>query len=291
MFGWYVAEGENAMKIKHFYKRTLCFILTGFILLAGFSSLTQSAYGVGAEEDDGYANYLKIIKQLDPPPYYLLYEHIQSLGDFVAYATPESVLHTGIWALHEYSALYYLKDQNNQTLTLHMQQKNLMTRPEDKLLMPLFAADMRTVNTDKRGIIVRGPLRYRYDDGHLQGIGWRLGGVDFYIRTMEDYPTDGEKTVFSRLLSRNYFVALAAYYELIWDIPLQPGETWFSRMQHIIWPLVVLILLIAACITTVCIFRRIRRKKAAKFPTQWHNRRCRRNKILKNTAPSKAEDL
>lgn len=122
------------------------------------------------------------------------------------------------------------------------------------------------VNTSESIEIVRGPLHYRYSHGELSHIYWILGDVDVELRQnpgihMPDYPMDGENTIYRRLLSRNYFVALAAYYELIWDMPLQPGETWFSRMQHIIWPLVALILLIAACIAAVCILRRIRRKK------------------------------
>lgn len=249
------------MKLKYFHRRILCVLLAVFFLMAGLDALTQNAHGSFKTVISNYENYLKITEQLDLPPYYVMYEHIQVLGDYQYYAGPEQLLHDGSWMLHEYYAEYCITDKNDQSVSLYMKQKNLMAPKEDYLPTPLFTADMRTLNTEKSGTVIRGPLRYRYESGRLARIGWRLGDVDFYLSIPQDYPMDAEETVCSRLLSRNYFVALAAYYELIGDMPLQPGETRLSRMQHIIWPPMALILLITACIGAVCIFRHIRRKK------------------------------
>ena len=274
------------MKIKQFLKCTICLLLIIFILFGVFCSLAQEAH---ANTDimiriSDYDNYLEIIEQLDLPSYYVRYEHIQVLGEYKGYTGPDYVSLNDSWYLFEYRAEYLVTDKNNQSLTFIMAQKNLIERPQNKLRMSLVSADMRTVNTDESGIIVRGPLRYRYYGGQLRRIDWNLGYVDFYVHATHDYPTDAEKTIYSRLLSRNYFTALFAYYELVWDIPLQPGETWLGRMQHLIWPPVILILLIAACITAIWFIRRIRRKKAAMFPTQWHNRR------YKNSATDDTEN-
>lgn len=259
------------MKLKDFYRRVLCVLLTGFLLMAGLRTLTQNAHGSfhpAITAISNYEDYLKITEQLDLPPYYVLYEHIQILGDYQYYAGPEP--QDGRWLLHEYYAEYRITDQNDQSVTLYMTQKNLMGPMENYLLTPLFTADMQTLNTEKSGTVIRGPLCYIYESGKLASIGWRLGDVDFFLSIPQDYPMDAEETVCSRLLSKNYLTALFAYHDLIRNIPKQPGETVFTRILPSLCFAASLILLLAFPIVVYVLskHRKKRQKPAIQTPQQ-----------------------
>ena len=261
------------MKLKDFYRRILCVLLTGFLLIAGLRTLAQNAHGSfnpAITAISNYENYLKITEQLDLPHYYVLYEHIQVLGDYQYYAGPQQLLQDGGWLLHKYYAEYGITDKNDQLVTLYMMQKNLMAPKENHLLTPLFTADMQALNTEKSGTVIRGPLRYIYESGKLAMIRWRLGDVDFFLSIPQDYPMDAEETVCSRLLSKNYLTALSAYHDLIRNIPKQPGEPVFTRILPNLCFAASVILLLAFPVVVYVLSKRCkkRRKPAIQTPQQ-----------------------
>ena len=257
-----------------FRSRAISLISAIVVLLSclfGFSIDAHGWFPYSAHTND-YGEYLDFLDEWQVDKSFVRYENIQSLGEFSSFYS-DNVLLLGIQSPYDYS--YNLIDKNGYALSLYFLRHG---KKVEQGSLHDVSSDMRTISTSEYVEITRGPLHYRYYQGTLSNIVLLLGDVKVILIPQDEtnistYPTDGERTVTSRLLSRNYFTALFAYYELVWDIPLQPGETWLGRMQHLIWPPVILILLIAACITAIWFIRRIRRKKAAMFPTQWHNRR------------------
>lgn len=259
------------MKIKRILSIMLI-ILIAFLLIPSVHVYAHvEEFGVGTSD---YEEYRRFMEEWEVDSRFVRYETFQALGAFKNFVSSDGA--EGHQTPFDY--LYDVVDENGYPLIITFDRQKQNAYRQERRTVLSTAKDMLTVNSTESFEIVRGPLHYRYGYGELAYICWVLGDVRIELRQdpsidMPDYPMDGENTIYRRLLSRNYLVALAAYYELIWDMPLQPGETRFSRIQYIIWPVVVLILLIAACIATICIFRRIRRKKAAMFPMQWHNRR------------------
>ena len=253
------------MKNKAFCKRLFSFFLIA-LMVASFLAMPSvhvyahvEEFGVGTSD---YEEYRRFMEEWEVDSRFVRYETFQALGAFKNFVSSDGA--EGHQTPFDY--LYDVVDENGYPLIITFDRQKQNAYRQERRTVLSTAKDMLTVNSTESFEIVRGPLHYRYGYGELAYICWVLGDVRIELRQdpsidMPDYPMDGENTIYRRLLSRNYLVALAAYYELIWDMPLQPGETRFSRIQYIIWPVVVLILLIAACIATICIFRRIRRKK------------------------------
>ena len=275
------------MKSNHIIRRIVCsvfamLIFVSFLQITPVNALMEYITSIG-----NYEEYLQYLEEIDDDAHFMYYDYIKEIGEFqLFYASSSADMGSPHHYFHFYQ--YEILDENQYPLEIIIGNRSENIPKSRTVLFPL--RDMQTANKYLDGRIQRGPLLYIYKHDKLSSIGLHIGDTVLYINvssdsfSLRDYPMDGERTIVRRLLSRNYFVALAAYYELIWDIPLQPGETWLGRMQYILWPILGFILLIAACITAIWLIRHIRRKKRAMFPTQWHNRRC------KNSAPDDTEN-
>lgn len=251
------------MKSGSLGKRIASFLLALFLLFAGLCPLPIRVRSLSIMLPIcSYDEYLEFIAQENIPEHYVLYTHIQALGSFQRYCKNSP-----------YTASYFILDENEQQLAFHTIDKSLPSSAKSHLTVPLFAADMRKLDAQKSGIVIRGPLRYCYEMGTLICIRWHLGNTEFSLGIegapyLGGYPQDGETTVSSRLLSRNYLSALFAYYDIIKYIPTQPGETVISR----IWPVIsfiVSILLIPVCLIAVCVFQwRHKQKNSNKTPSR-----------------------
>lgn len=294
----------------YFHKRILFILITVLLLFSflGFLSINVLALETPNVSADSYEEYLEITEMPAFTDHLIRYEQIKALGAFGMFVGPHYPysypVNRPVGDIFLDETLYYIVvDQNSFELALYIGELTTTVPKErvekEAISMPSGLHDMRHLNSDETGYIVRGPLIYRYSKGELTGVQWFMGDRCFHLFPnpyksstlkgdadikLATYPTDRENTICNRLLSRNYLVALSAYYTLIRDIPLQSGETWFSRIQYILLPVLGFILLIAACITAIWLILHIRRKQRVMFPTKWHNRRC------KNSAPDDTEN-
>ena len=233
-------------------RRFLCLLLTVFLVFAACAS-GASALSIAHPHATEYDEYLKVIDQLDVPGYFVRYEHIQVLGNFEYY--------TG--AYNDYYAYYTFVDANGYEGSLSVAQKSLLDHCETFLTVPANLSDMRSLPDSAKGTILRGPLHYIYSGGRLICIRWVLGDIEFSLGgggMFDDYPLDTEETICSRLLSTDEKTALSAYKELMKTVPLQPGESVFSRAPYRTIAIAGLILL-GTCIAAACVWLRRRRRK------------------------------
>lgn len=239
------------MKIKAIKRRIPCLFLTVFLVFAACAS-SASALSIAQPHATEYEEYLKVIDQLDVPGYFVRYEHIQVLGIFEYY--------TG--AYNDYYAYYSFVDTNGYEGSLSVAQKSLLDHSETFLTMPAGLSDMGSLPGDAKGTVLRGPLHYIYSGGRLICICWVAGDIEFTLSgdILDDYPMDAEETICSRLLSTDEETALSAYEELMKTVPLQPGESVFSRAPYRTIAVAGLILL-GTCIAAVCVWLRGRGRR------------------------------
>ena len=286
------------MTTFNLHKRILCVLLAILLFISAFSSLPINAWGSylpTGRSAINYEEYLEITEMSTFEDHFIRYEQIRVLGEFVAFLV-ETSPHSnslGDRILREYLE-YIVEDKNAFKLELSIRaMSNTYLRDKLKskrISMPFGMKDMRKLDTETAVVIQRGPLFYYYGpEGDLGSIQWFLGDVAFafvanqstFIRhnvtilecdpnlSLADYPTDGEETICSRLLSANYLVALSAYYELLKDIPLQKGETGWSRMKYIVFAFAEGFAVVAA-VTAPCIWLwlRSKRKRNATVPPE-----------------------
>lgn len=263
--------------MRSVFSRCICSVLCVILLLICSFSLsfvdTWATVAYPNFSTGDYEEYLKITEMPDFLDYFVRYEHIRSLGSFDYFIGPQYYdSNSPGESFCETDLEYIVMDKNGFQLWLNIREIPGAKYSGEIITMPLFLKDMRELDSAKTGAIMRGPLHYRYYNGKLAQISWCQGDMVFTLAynprrgmndpeiLLADYPMDGKDTIVSRLLSSNYLVALSAYYELIEDIPLQPGETKWSRMQYKVFAFAEGTVVVAA-VAAPCIWLWLRHKK------------------------------
>ena len=258
------------MRIQRLFRCAICFIVSMILILATLYVSTVPAQGYSApiqNREEDYDRYLEIIEELDLPESFVHYKHIRALGTFSAFIWPNGNID---------EIRYELVDENGYSLVLLIL---FRTRADNinRLDMSLCDKNMRTLKEAKSGQVARGPLQYVYNNGKLVTVYWNLGETAIVLTGnghegafWSEYPMNGKETICNQLLSSNYLVALSAYYELIEDIPLQPGETKWNRMKYKVFAFAEGTVVVTA-VAAPCIWLWLRHKKkrnAATMPPE-----------------------
>ncbi len=232
---------------RHFFR----FLLIVLLLIACANSTL--ALRVSHPTANSYEEYLEEIKKLDVPDFYVRYEHIRVLGDFVLFSGDSQ----------SYYVHYKIIDRNGFEGSFDVKPKSFLKDNRTYLVMPDNLADMLSLPTNESGTIRRGPLHYQYTNGKLTSILWIAGNVEFSLsgyRSLDNYPMDKEETILSRLLSPDREIALTAYRELMSGIPLQPGESIFNRAPYRTIAISTAVLLVV-CGAVACVWIERRRRR------------------------------
>ena len=189
------------------------------------------------------------------PQPFVGYNTLQTFGEFQRY-------HYDFGAYK--NASYFLLDANGHEIIISIGYPgNFGFSNGKRLPMDKSMTDMRTLPSGGSGIVRHNKIDYRYSNGILSSISWKIADVEITLAMDRDagaYPLDAEPTPISRLLSTDKETAYSVVEELADAI--DPDGSYRAAYTAKLWVKIIApILIIPAPIIVTLIVLHLRAKK------------------------------
>ncbi|MBE6655066.1 MAG: hypothetical protein E7608_06375 [Ruminococcaceae bacterium] len=154
---------------------------------------------------ENYSLYLSFLNSNNIPKDFITYDQISDIGIFSHFVCLSNA------DLGDYSHyVYFVKDNNDFNLSVYVERIEDIISTEN-VLMNENPLDYRNISTEEKGVIIANGVKYVYVKGQLFSIDIQYGNFKITLDgNLMDYPTNGEDTFISRLLSPATAKAAAA---------------------------------------------------------------------------------
>lgn len=190
------------------------------------------------------------------PQPFVGYNTLQTFGEFQRY-------HYDFGAYK--NASYFLLDANGHEIIISIGYPGNFGFSNGKQLpMDKTMTDMRTLPSGESGIVRHNKIEYRYWDGMLSSISWKIADIEITLAMDRDkgaYPLDAEPTPIVRLLSTDKETAYSVMEEIADAI--DPDGSYRAAYTTKMWLKIIapIFIIPSPIVVTLCVLHHRARKK------------------------------